>query len=151
MLGRGFARFVARDVKAGKVRIVYRGFQTATRDPNTFKTQQVAALAAGLQDRFWQFTMLFLLHQGTEGTAYVTPSFLDDLAQQVPGLNFGRWIQQRNDPTLPKQLAHDVALGTRVGVVGTPTLIFKGPRGKAQPNDAAPSFNELTRLVKKVT
>jgi len=150
VLGAGFAKFVARDVRAGNVSIIYRGFETATRDPRIFKIQQVAALAAGRQDRFWQFTMLFLLDQGTEGTAYVTSGFLDGLAGQVPGLNFEQWIRDRNDPRFAKELAHDISLGTRLGVVGTPTLIFQGPRGRAQPSAAVPSYNDLRRLLKKV-
>ena len=33
--------------------------------------------------------MLFLGQQGADGTSYVTEGFLDGLALEVPGLNFG--------------------------------------------------------------
>ncbi len=48
-----FGELLANDVRAGKVKIVYRSLDTATRDPQTFQTQQVAALAAGKQNRCW--------------------------------------------------------------------------------------------------
>jgi protein-disulfide isomerase len=36
------------------------------------------------------------------------------------------------------------------GVQGTPTLIFQGPRGKAQSPEAAPSYDQLERVIKSV-
>ena len=75
---------VAKDVRAGKVKIVYRAFETATRDPQTFQAQQVAALAAGKQNHFWDYVELFYRQQGAEGTGYVTESYLSGLAKQVP-------------------------------------------------------------------
>ena len=65
------------------MQVVYRAFETATRDPNVFKTQQVAALAAGQQQKFWNFAELFYHEQGDETTSYVTTSYLDGLAGQV--------------------------------------------------------------------
>ena len=38
-------------VRAGKLKIEYRSLETATREPETFKTQQIAALAAGKQQK----------------------------------------------------------------------------------------------------
>ena len=71
-LSSGFPELMANDVRAGKVKIVYRPFDTATRDPQTFQAQQVAALAAGKQNHFWDYVELFYRQQGTEGTDYVT-------------------------------------------------------------------------------
>ena len=51
----------------GKVKVVYRSFCTATcngPDPSVFNTQQVAGLAAGKQNKFWQYTELFYHEQG---------------------------------------------------------------------------------------
>ena len=38
-------------VRTGKLKIEYRNLETATREPETFKTQQSAALAAGKQNK----------------------------------------------------------------------------------------------------
>src|SRR5947209_6012130 len=71
-LNGGFSQLVANDVRSGKVKVVYRAFPTATHDPQTFQTQQVAALAAGKQNRFWNYIELFYRQQGTENSGYVT-------------------------------------------------------------------------------
>src|ERR1700685_2396304 len=63
-------------VRNGKVKIEYRSMETATRDPDTFDIQQVAALAAGQQDKLWNFIELFYHEQGKEDSGYVTESFL---------------------------------------------------------------------------
>ena len=84
-LAGAFPQLVANEVKSGKVKVVYRSFETATHDPHTFQTQQVAALAAGKQNRFWDFTELFYRQQGAEGTNYVTDSYLTGLARQISG------------------------------------------------------------------
>ena len=71
-LNGGWPQLVANEVRQGKVKVVYRSFQTATRDVQTFQTQQVAALAAGKQGKFWNFAELFYHEQGAEDSGYVT-------------------------------------------------------------------------------
>src|ERR1700733_10430504 len=46
---------IRRWVHTGKLQIKYRALQTATREPDVFLAQQVAALAAGKQDKAWYF------------------------------------------------------------------------------------------------
>jgi hypothetical protein len=80
VLGSGFSQLFARDVRSGKVRIVYRSFCTATcNGPGmaVFVRQQVAEYAAGGQHRFWQYAMFFLGDQGAEDSDYVNERFLD--------------------------------------------------------------------------
>ena len=149
-LNGGFPQLVSNDVKAGKVQIVYRAFQTATRDPTVFQIQQVAALAAGDQQRFWNFVELFYHQQGTEGTSYVTEGYLDGLAQQVPGLSLNQWKTARNNAGLATQVQADGQSATKLGVTGTPTLVFQGPKGTATPSSTVPSYSDLEQAVKKV-
>ncbi len=150
-LSGGFPQLVQNDVRTGKVKVVYTGFQTATRDPAVFQTQQVAALAAGAQGKFWDFTELFYHEQGTEGTSYVTQSYLDALARQVPGLNFAAWRSARSNQSLIGQVSSEEQTGTSQGITGTPTLIFTGPKGKAQPNTAVPSYADLQKSIQQVS
>jgi protein-disulfide isomerase len=149
-LQRGFPQLVANDVKAGKVQVVYRAFQTATRDPTVFKTQQVAALAAGQQERFWNFTELFYRQQGQEGTGYVTDSYLNGLARQTTGLNLSKWESSRNDTALGNQVQTEEQTGASAGVNATPTLVFRGPKGTAQPSSSVPDYQQLEAAIKKV-
>ena len=95
-LNSGFGELLAKDVRAGKVKIVYRAFQTAPRDPQTFQAQQAAALAAGKQNHFWDYAELFYLQQGPEGTSYVTgSSYLTDLANPDTGTQHPQVAQHR--------------------------------------------------------
>jgi protein-disulfide isomerase len=148
----GFQPLVQNEVRNGKVKVVYKAFQTATRDPNTFKTQQVAALAAGRQKHFWDFTELFYRQQGQEGTPYVTEAFLTGLAKQIiPPLNMTQWRKDRTDPALASQVTSEVQEGTAAGVQGTPTLIMEGPKGKAQLPEAVPSYSQLQSAISAVS
>jgi len=150
----GFSQLVSNDVRSGKVKVVYSAFCTATcsgPDPNEFPTQQAAALAAGRQERFWQFAELFYHQQGSETDAYVTEAFLDGLARQITGLNFGQWQAARNDPALASQVNSEQSQGRAVGVPGTPTLVFKGPKGQAVASGAVPTYAELEQRVKQVS
>jgi protein-disulfide isomerase len=146
----GFSQLVSNDVRQGRVKVVYKAFQTATRDPNVFKTQQVAALAAGLQNKFWDFAELFYHEQGQEDTGYVTESYLDGLAQQVPGLSLSKWESDRNNAALASQVQSDMQEGIKLGVSGTPTLVFTGPKGQSVPSSSVPSYSDLEQSVKKV-
>jgi protein-disulfide isomerase len=150
----GFPQLVSNDVKAGKVKVVYDAFCTATcngPDPNEFPLQQAAALAAGKQNKFWQFTELFYRQQGSETDAYVTESFLDSLARQVTGLNFAQWKSARSDPNLTAEVTSQQNTAKTIGVSGTPTLIFKGPKGQAVANAAVPSYAQLQQAMKQVS
>jgi protein-disulfide isomerase len=150
-LNGGFPQLIANDVRSGKVKVVYRSFQTATRDPSTFQTQQVAALAAGKQNRFWDYAELFYRQQGAEGSGYVTDSFLTGLASEVSGLNLSQWRSARNDPTLAGQVTSDEQAATGSGVNATPTLIFTGPRGQSQAPGSVPTYDQLQQAIKSVS
>ena len=143
-------QLIANEVRAGKVQVIYRSLQTATQDPVTFATQQVAALAAGQQQKFWNYTELFYKQQGTEGTGYVTGTYLDGLARQIPGLNLSTWTTARSNPTLAAQVQSDQAQSASQGFNSTPTLVFQGPKGKVQPPDAVPPYSELQAAIKQV-
>jgi protein-disulfide isomerase len=150
----GFGQLMTNDVRSGKVKVVYKAFCTATcngPDPNEFPRQQAAALAAGKQNKFWQFVELFYREQGSETNAYVTDSFLNGLARQVSGLNFAQWNSARSDPSLTAEVNSEQNAGKTIGVSGTPTLIFKGPKGQAVANAAVPTYAQLQSAIKQVT
>jgi protein-disulfide isomerase len=127
------SQLIARDVRAGRLKIEYRSLCTATcagPQPSVFSTQQAAALAAGEQHRAWYYIELFYRLQGDETTSYVTPSFLDNLAKLVPGLNFGRWSSDRGSAALAHRVSADQRVAQAAGFSGTPSVIIKGPNGE---------------------
>jgi protein-disulfide isomerase len=111
-------------VRTGKLKIAFRSMETATREPEVFRTQQAAALAAGKQKKLWDFIELFYREQGEENTGYVTESYLQQLAQQVPGLNLTRWTSDRSEPALIGQLESDAQKVASEGFSGTPAFLI---------------------------
>jgi protein-disulfide isomerase len=147
----GLAQLISRQVRSGRVRVIYSPFQTATRSAATFALQQAAALAAGRQHRLWYYVELFYHEQGRQGSGYVTSAYLDGLARQVPGLRYARWSAQRIEPSLLAQVAAAARAGRVKGIQGTPTLIFRGPGGRqAQPSDTIPDYHQLMQAVRQV-
>jgi protein-disulfide isomerase len=150
----GFPQLVQNDVRSGKVQVLYKSFCTATCNgpgQSVFNTQQVAGLAAGEQNKFWQYTELFYHEQGQEDTGYVNENYLTGLANQVTGLNLTQWQSDRSNPNLAAQVASDGTNGQAIGVQGTPTLIFKGPKGQASPNASVPTYAQLQATIKQVS
>ena len=153
-LSGGFPQLVANDVRAGKVKVAYASFCTATCNGpgrSVFNTQQVAGLAAGKQNKFWHYTELFYREQGEEGTSYANEKYLQGLAAQVTGLNLPQWQSDRNDSSLTNQVTSDERTGRQIGVSGTPTLIFKGPKGEAAASSAVPTYAQLQQAIKQVS
>lgn len=119
-------------VRKGQMRIDFRSLETATREPETFKTQQVAALAAGKQQKLWYYTELFYHEQGQEGSEYVTEQYLQGIAQQVPGLNLVSWSAARNEPQLSNDVATDAQAASNAGFTGTPSFLIGRTGGQPQ-------------------
>jgi protein-disulfide isomerase len=137
------------EVRTGQVKMAYRALQTATADQGTFVTQQVAALAAGRQNKLWDYVELFYHEQGQEGSGYVTPSYLQSLAGQVPALNLAEWSSSRADAALTQQVNADSAAATTDSFNSTPSLLVSGPRG-AQKLVGAVDAGTIAQAVKAV-
>jgi protein-disulfide isomerase len=116
----------------------------------TFEMQQVAAYAAGRQDRFWEFAMLFLHEQRKSGTGYVTEAFLDRIARETPGLNYRRWTADRRSRLLAQQVTSDGTTAVAHGIAGTPTLVLRGPGGARTPNTTNASYRTLLAAFRAV-
>jgi protein-disulfide isomerase len=119
-------------VRAGKLRIEYHSLETATKEPETFKTQQIAALAAGKQQKMWNYIELFYNQQGEENSGYVTESFLQKLAQEVPGLSLATWASARSDTGLVNSITSDAQAANNAGFTGTPSFLIGKTGGKMQ-------------------
>jgi predicted DsbA family dithiol-disulfide isomerase len=117
-------------VRSGKLKIEYRSLETATRNRETFKAQQLAALAAGRQNKMWNFIELFYHLQGQEHSGYVTESYLQGLALHATGLNLIEWTAARNDPELARTVTTDAQAASNQGLHQTPVFLvsYTGPR-----------------------
>jgi protein-disulfide isomerase len=111
-------------VRSGKLKIEYRSLETATKEQEVFKTQQVAALAAGKQNKMWDYIELFYHEQAEENSGYVTEGFLQGLAQEIPGLNISKWTSDRSEAPLASQIATDAQAANNAGFNGTPSFLI---------------------------
>ncbi len=111
-------------VRPGKLKIEYRNLETATREPETFRTQQIAALAAGKQQKSWYYIELFYHQQGQEDTGYVTEKYLQELARQVPGMNLATWTADRGSGEFTNTITTDAQAANNSGFTGTPSFLL---------------------------
>ena len=111
-------------VRTDKLKIEYLSLETATREPEVFKTQQVAAYAAGKQNKAWYFIETFYHEQGEEDSGYVTEKYLQGIASQVPGLNLAQWTSDRGDPELANKITTDAQAANNNGFTGTPSFLI---------------------------
>jgi Thioredoxin len=130
---------IQRYVRGGMLKIEYHSLKTATRDAETFKTQQVAALAAGKQNHMWQYIELFYREEGRENSGYVTERYLDELAQQLSGLNLIAWTSARNDAALARAITSDAREASSAGLTSTPTFRL----WRSQPTPYASTIERL--------
>jgi protein-disulfide isomerase len=145
---------IANEVRPGRLKIEYRSLQSATRERETFDKQQIAALAAGKQNKLWFYTELFYNQQGEEGTEYVTEEYLRNLAAQVPGLDIAKWNTDRGDPSLAGSLELDAQKANNENLTGTPSFLL----GKSATNakkfepptytDPSPYYTAVERELK---
>jgi hypothetical protein len=120
-------------VRTKTLKIEFLSFKTNTIDAETFVKQQDSAIAAGAQDKLWNFVDTFYHEQGTEYTPYVTESYIDNIASQVPGLNITRWRYDRNHGGRTKQVVSDDQTARADGIHVTPAYRF-GRTGKPLKN-----------------
>jgi protein-disulfide isomerase len=117
-------QIIQKYVRAGKVRVEYHSMETATHEPEVFKTQQVAAYAAGKQGKAWNFIETFYHEQGEEDSGYVTEKYIQGIASQVPGLNLAQWSNNRNDSEFSDEVETDKQIANNEGFEGTPSFLI---------------------------
>jgi protein-disulfide isomerase len=155
------AQLIKNEVRSGKVKLVYKSFETASNDPNAapnaFSLQQTAAYAAGAQDKAWNYILLFYRRQQTENTPYVTTAFLTGLAQAIPGLNVKTWSSDRFNPEYAQQVvSQDKAASTmpfQGGQLkaGTPALIASSGSKQTEAIAGDLSYSDVQQLIKQVS
>jgi protein-disulfide isomerase len=148
-------QLVKQYVRTGKVKIVFRSLETATGNgPNSsmWTPQQSAAYAAGLQGKAWYYIELFYYQQQSETSSYVNQTFLQSLAQEIPGLDFSKWNSDRQSQRLASQVASDGQAGLAHGFSATPTIVVQGPKGQAPPIQSLPSsYGQITSEISSVS
>jgi protein-disulfide isomerase len=127
---------VREHVRTGEVRIISE--LLAFLGPDSVPAAR-AALAAGEQDRYWQYAELLFMNQGQENSGYVTDEFLRDLADQTQGLDVERWESARGSEEVGLRLKEARERAQDAGLERTPTLVISGPGGERKLVGAVPA------------
>jgi len=153
-------QLIKNEVRSGKVKLVYKSFETASRDPNAapnaFMLQQTAAYAAGAQNKAWNYILLFYREQQTENTPYVTASFLTSIAKAA-GVNVKSWSSQRFNPKYQNQVISENKFAATMpfqggpSSAGTPALIASSASKQTKAFAGDLSYSGLQTLIKQVS
>jgi protein-disulfide isomerase len=146
-------QLIATDVRAGRVKLVYRGLETASSTANAgeYTASQIAARAAGLQNLEWDYILLWYHEQGSETVPYVTDGYMQNLAQQVPGLNLTSWQTARNSQALAAAVTADTQAANAQSFIYTPSLTLTGPKGTAAPIIGGATYAQVESEIQKIS
>jgi protein-disulfide isomerase len=117
---------ISSEVKTGKAKYVYMPYLIIGPDS---KPAMKAVLAAGLQNRFWNYLQLFYENQGEENSGYVTDEFLTNIAKAAGVSDIDAWNQSRNSSMWDAIIAKGTTVAEGFGFNGTPSLVAAGPNG----------------------
>ena len=110
-----FPAIVEEYVRAGRVRIVFRGLAFVGAESETALR---AALAAGEQNRLWDVVHGLFLRQGAENSGWVSDALLRSF--DGTGLDTQRMLDSTHSPEVERQLAAAERAAAAAGVAGTP-------------------------------
>jgi protein-disulfide isomerase len=117
---------ISSEVKPGKVKYVYEPYLIIGPDS---KPAMKAVLAAGEQNRFWNYLQLFYANQGEENSGYVTDDFLTNIARAAGVSDINAWNESRNSTQWDGAIANGTTAAEGFGFNGTPSLVAQGPNG----------------------
>jgi protein-disulfide isomerase len=119
-------QLIASEVKTGSAKYLYEPFIIIGPDS---KPAMKAALAAGEQNRFWNYLQLFYANQGEENSGYVTDGFLTSIAKGAGVKDIDAWDRSRNDAKWDAVLQRGTSQAEALGFNGTPSIAVHGPNG----------------------
>jgi protein-disulfide isomerase len=129
----GFSGVVDEYVRPGKVRLRFGGL--AFLGPDSEKALS-HVLAAGKQNKLWQYVDALYANQGAENSGWVTDELLERLAGDV-GLDWARLQQDAASSEVKQEARVSAAEAARLQVPGTPSFFVQ--IGNGQPYHVQPS------------
>jgi protein-disulfide isomerase len=111
---------VDRYVRDGKVKVDAR--LVAFIGPDSQRGRD-ASLAAGLQNKLFNFTQLLYLNQGPENTGWLEDDMIESVAASIPGLDVPQLLDDRNSGTVSDQASKADGQADADNISGTPTIL----------------------------
>jgi protein-disulfide isomerase len=133
-------------VRDGDVKLEFRQYVIIGPDS---KTAAEAALAAGEQNRYWNYIELFYRNQGLENSGYVTDDFLQSVAEGAGVPDIAKWNQDREDPKWDDVLSKSQSEAQALGFNSTPSFLVEGPGGKNTFSGVL-TLDQLEQAIKSV-
>ncbi|HEV7771467.1 MAG TPA: thioredoxin domain-containing protein [Solirubrobacterales bacterium] len=111
-------------IKDGEAKLDFRNF-TIIGPQST--TAGAAAIAAGMQNRGWQYLEIFYSNQGEENAGYADDAFLEAIAKAAGVKDLAQWNKDRNSKPVKKQVSKGFEEAQKFGFEGTPSFAVEGP------------------------
>ncbi len=113
--------------RTGKARFEFRNYSLGQAE--TTKAA-FAAVAAGEQDREWQFVELFFRNQDVAPANTVSEEFLNDLGNSITELDLDTWRRDMESPEVKARVEADGQLAADYGLrINGPSVVVEGPGG----------------------
>jgi protein-disulfide isomerase len=116
---------ITKYVRTGKVKVYVRPW--AFIGPDSFRGQS-AMLAAGLQNKAFNYSSILYDNQGTENTGWLDNNMVVQAAASIPGLKVPQMVADMKSATVKNEAKAVAAEANARQVAGTPT-IFVGKSG----------------------
>jgi protein-disulfide isomerase len=111
---------IKRYVRSGKLKVEARLIVILGPDSQVGRD---AALAAGVQNKLFNFAQLLYDNQGTENTGWLNDDIVKSAAASIPGLDAIRLLGDRNSSTVEDEAKRLDAEASGAGVNSTPTIL----------------------------
>jgi protein-disulfide isomerase len=140
---------VPKYVRTGKVQVVSRPLAFINPAANS-QRGRLAALAAGKQNRFYDFAQLTYANQGTEGTGWLNDDFVSSVYASIPGLDVQAAQSARTSSLVSDEAQTFDSQANADKVSGTPS-IFVGKRGGPYTfvGPGSPTVSALEAAIKR--
>jgi protein-disulfide isomerase len=127
-----FPTLVDRYVRSGRLKFEFRGLAFLQPVGNSERALRYT-LAAGAQNRLWDYVERVYASQGGEGTEWFTDDFARTVAQQIPGLDPQMLARDAEGSVVDGQIARSAEQARRAHVSGTPTFFLQKGSEPAYP------------------
>jgi len=115
--------------RTGEARLEFRHFSLA---PNDTTLAAIAAEAAGMQSRQWQYLDTFVRNIDVARTKAIDEQFLREVAEAVPELDTDQWADDFDSPDSEELVRQDAMLAADLKLPAEPAVVVSGPGGQRQ-------------------
>ena len=118
--------------------------------PNDTTVAAIAAEAAGMQERQWQYLDTFVRNLDAAQANEVDDAFLREVAEAVPELDPGIWEEDFGSPEAEEAVRADAILAAELELPAQPAVIVSGPAGERELIDT-PSLAAIEAAIAAVS